>query len=90
MGIKFSPEDSLLYRKIDEILWYDWDPIGVNDYAPRNEYQAYVLPVFNLKKAGAGKQEIAECLLKFETERMELAGGYAKCLSVAEIILKAS
>ncbi len=30
--------DFIVYKKIDDILWFDWDPIGVNDIAPRDEY----------------------------------------------------
>ena len=60
MGIKLSPEDSLLYRKIDEILWFDWDPIGVNDIAPKDEYRSYLPEIYRLKKSGANNKEIAK------------------------------
>lgn len=57
-----AAKDFLLYKKIDDILWFDWDPIGINDMAPRDEYQGYVPEIFNLKKSGADRQEIAKRL----------------------------
>src|SRR4051812_5990463 len=32
-------EPTNLYEAIDLILWNDWDPIGINNIAPRDEYQ---------------------------------------------------
>jgi len=90
MGIKFSPEDSLLYRKIDEILWFDWDPIGVNDIAPRDEYQSYVPEIFALTKSRANREEIAKQLLKFEIENMGMPGTFENCLAIADKIIQAS
>src|SRR5690554_4253656 len=49
-----------LYQKVDEILWNDWDPIGVNDIAPRDEYQSYTPTIFNLIKNGADKETVAQ------------------------------
>lgn len=33
-----AAKDLLIYKKIDDILWFDWDPIGISDIAPRDEY----------------------------------------------------
>lgn len=82
-------KDVLLYKKIDDILWYDWDPIGINDIAPRDEYQSYVPEIFGLVKAKAGKQEIANRLHKFETENMGMSGAIENCLTIAEKIISA-
>lgn len=82
--------DFLLYKNIDDILWYDWDPIGVNDIAPRDEYQSYVPGIFDLIKAKAGKEEIANWLFSIETGNMGLGSAPEKCLSVAEKIINAS
>lgn len=84
-----AAKDFLLYKKIDDILWFDWDPIGVNDTAPRDEYQSYVPEVFELAKSKAEKQEIANLLFKLETENMGMEGKMESCLSVAGKILKA-
>lgn len=35
-----TEEQILIYKRIDEILWFDWDPIGVNQIEEaRDEYQ---------------------------------------------------
>jgi hypothetical protein len=79
-----------VYKQIDEILWNDWDPIGVNEYEEaRDEYQSYLPLVFNLKKNNAGKETIAQHLLKIETESMGLFGNIENCKSVAEKIVEA-
>jgi hypothetical protein len=83
-----AAKDFLLYRKIDDILWLEWDPIGVNDTAPRDEYQSYVPEIFKLLKSNADRQEIANKLLKFETENMGMGGTLANCLTIADKILK--
>jgi len=84
-----AAKDFLIYRKIDDILWFDWDPIGVNKYAPRTEYQSYVPQIFQMKKNEATKQEIAECLLKIETERMGMGSTIENCLIIANKIINA-
>lgn len=82
-------EDFLLYKKIDNILWFDWDPIAVNDIAQRDEYKSYVPEIFRLVKAKSGRQEIANILYKFETENMGMSGTIENCLTIADKILKA-
>ncbi|SDC13163.1 hypothetical protein [Niabella drilacis] len=84
-----AAKDFLLYKKIDDILWFDWDPIGVNDIAPRDEYQSYVPEIFGLVKAKTDRQEIANRLHKFETENMGMSGTIENCLTIADKILKA-
>jgi hypothetical protein len=84
-----TARDFLFYKKIDAILWFDWDPIGINDLAPRDEYQSYVPEFFELVKAQADRQEIANRLHKLETENIGMSGSIENCLSVADKILKA-
>jgi len=86
MGL--SPEQKKLYKEIDEILWNDWDPIGVNDIEDaRDEYQSYTDTIFGLKIHGASKEIIARKLLSIETEMMGFWGGEEKCSIVAEKIM---
>ena len=83
-------EQKYLYNLIDEILWNDWDPIGVNGYEEaRDEYQSYLPQVFNFKINNADKEILAQHLFKIETERMGLFGNIEKCRSVAEKIITA-
>lgn len=83
-----TAKDFLLYKKIDDILWFDWDPIGINDLAPRDEYQSYVPEIFGLVKANADRQEIAKSLHKLETENMGMSGTLENCLAIADKIQK--
>lgn len=81
-------KDFLLYKKIDDILWFDWNPIGINDMASRDKYQGYVPEIFGLVKANAGRQEIANRLHKLETENMGMSGTIENCLTIAGKILE--
>ncbi|MBE9597881.1 hypothetical protein [Pedobacter sp. MC2016-24] len=77
----------LLYQQIDDILWYDWDPIGINDMAPSDEYQSYTPQIFGLVKSNTDRMFIAKTLFKIETYNMGLAGNIEKCLRIADKIL---
>jgi hypothetical protein len=78
---------SILYKRIDSILWFNWDPIGVNDIAPRDEYKTYTSTIFDLKRAGADKESIAKHLFEIETKWMGLFGSLDRCLRIAELIV---
>ncbi|MDR6943449.1 hypothetical protein [Mucilaginibacter pocheonensis] len=83
-----AAKEFLIYRKIDEILWFDWDPIGLSGIdEARGEYERYVPEIFNLKKANSGREQIAMCLHKIETARMGLSGTFENCLSAADKII---
>ena len=85
-----AAKDLFLYKKIDDILWFDWDPIGINDTAPRDEYQSYVPEIFGLVKANADRKEIANTLFRLETEKMGMRGTFENCLTIADKILQVS
>jgi hypothetical protein len=72
--------------EIDKILWEDWDPIGVNDIAPRDEYRSYVPQILNMAMAGATVTVIAERLYYIETVTIGLTGNREKCDEIAEKI----
>jgi hypothetical protein len=82
-----STEDSIIYKKIDDILWFDWDPIGVNKDGVRDEYESYVPPIFSLKKSGANRDAIAHLLFKFELEKMGMGSTIENCLKIADKII---
>jgi hypothetical protein len=84
-----AAKDFLLYKKIDDILWFDWDPIGINGLAPRDEYLGYVPEVFGLVKAKVDRQEIANLLYKLGTKNMGMGRTIENCLTIADKILKA-
>ena len=84
-----NEEPTNLYQTIDLILWKDWDPIGINDIAPRDEYQSYTPTIFKLKTNGAGKETIAKTLHEIETVTIGVVGNIEHCRKVADKILKA-
>jgi len=79
--------DLIIYKKIDDILWFDWDPIGINDIAPRDEYQSYVPEIFRMKKNGADRIEIGKKLLDLETNTIGMPGTLERCLIIADKII---
>lgn len=81
-------EKSKLYNKIDEILWNDWDPIGINNCAPRDEYQGYVPEIVKLVESGASLDEIAKHLHNIETNIIGVKGSIVVCDLVANKIIK--
>jgi len=82
-----SAKDLIIFKKIDDILWYDWDPIGINDVAPRDEYTGYVSGILNLKKEGSDRIKIGKRLLDLETNTIGMPSNLEKCLFVADKIL---
>jgi hypothetical protein len=86
---KLTTEETKLYKSIDEILWNDWDPIGVNPFGndARNEYYGYLPEVYQLKINKATKSEIANYLDLVVTDRMGMSSNIKHCLNVAEKII---
>ena len=79
-----------LYSLLDQILWTDWDPIGVNDiHDARDEYQSYVPAFYSLKKKNADQETITNYLMKIETEQMGLPGDIKNCKKIALRIMNA-
>ncbi len=79
--------DFFLYKKINDILWFDWDPIGVNDLAPSDEYQRYVPEIFTLVRAKADRLEIAKRLHKLQNELMGIPTTIDNSLIISDKIL---
>jgi hypothetical protein len=76
-----------LYTKISAILWEDWDPIGINDSAPRDEYRGYIPLIFDLKLKGSNVEKIAQALFKIETEEIGGLGNIDHCREIAAKIV---
>jgi hypothetical protein len=60
---RMSKQDEELLQRIDEVLHYIWDPIGIssNPHA-RDEYRSYALPLFSLLKSASTEAQIADWL----------------------------
>jgi hypothetical protein len=83
-----TPHEEELYRRVDEVLHYIWDPIRVSGIPPaRDEYESYVPDVFMLLKENAGADRIASYLLEVTTDRMGLRANPERALNVAELLL---
>lgn len=77
-----------LYRAVDEVLHYVWDPIGVSAFAEcRDEYHAYLPQVFGLVREGADESKIAAYLTAVATERMGLSPRPEHDHEVARLLL---
>lgn len=80
--------DYLIYKEIDDILWFEWDPINVNNLAPRDEYLSYLPKIYALKKSNASEEEIAAHLSSIESERMSIESVMSECLRIARLIVQ--
>jgi hypothetical protein len=73
VGRKVTDVEQELYRRVDEVLYYVWDPIGVaHSPAARDEYQGYLPRVFSMLQDGADATSVAAYLKSICTERMGL------------------
>ncbi len=62
-------------ESIRRILFDDWDPIGVNDLAPEDEYDSYIGGVYRLLASKADVQAIEDHLRNLEITQMETSSG---------------
>lgn len=64
---------SKLWKEVDKILWEEWDPIGVNDSGPNDEYSSYVPSIVKLFNEGADEHKISKCLQHHASVNMGLS-----------------
>ncbi|MEW6181945.1 MAG: hypothetical protein AB1500_02045 [Bacillota bacterium] len=66
-----SPAETELYRRVDEVLHYLWDPLGVSEIPPvRDEYYSHLSNVYNLVQNTVDGKDIVDYLLFIECESM--------------------
>ncbi len=88
MVSKLSPHDMRLYRAVDEVLHYVWDPIGVSRFPEaRDEYRPYLPQVFAMVHDQRGELSIAQFLGAISTKRMGLNGNPEADLAVARLLI---
>ncbi len=51
-----------IQRSIREVLFQEWDPIGLAGYGPDDEYDQYLGGVYRLLASGATRYQVAEYL----------------------------
>jgi hypothetical protein len=77
-----------LHIRVNEVLHYIWDPIGVRgEPMARDEYDSYVPQVYALLQSGATAEQIAGHLDKIATERIGLNSNTEHSLLTAQKLL---
>lgn len=54
--------------RISKILFEDWNPVGLKDDLPSDEYDRYVGGVYRLLVSGASCEQVAEHLAELERD----------------------
>jgi hypothetical protein len=47
---------------IRQVLLRDWNPLGLDDSMPDDEYDAYIAPVYRILAGSRSEQELMVCL----------------------------
>jgi hypothetical protein len=79
-----------IQESIRQILFYEWDPIGINKFGLSDEYDSYAGSIYRLLASGASKYQIVERLYQFETASMGLNGNRENLGHVAEKLIKSN
>jgi hypothetical protein len=61
-----------IYSAINQILFTYWDPIGINDVAPKDEYEAYVADVYRALVNGKSERGLVGLLTSIENKSIGL------------------
>jgi hypothetical protein len=89
MGRKLTPLESELSQRVDEVLHYVWDPIGVARVPEaRDEYSGYALRALGMLLESANTQQLVAFLLEIEGARTGLAPNTEHAQHVAELLLR--
>ena len=89
MGTKLPPLQLKLYQGIDEILFNDWDPIGIKRLSgPRDEYYSYIPQVFKLAMEDTDPSRVAKYLTEVAHDSMGLSPSLQKDIAVSEKIMQ--
>lgn len=71
---------------VSDLLWRDWDPIGINEqFEARDEYNSYVGTICSLLLSGADARKIRDHLAHVETVNMGLS---SPCPHLDEVVRK--
>ena len=89
MGEELSPKHLELYQGIDEILWNDWDPIGINLLpSGRDEYDSYIPVIFRMVMDNATSLELEQYLDDVVKNRMGLRSRKKSNRPIADKIIE--
>lgn len=78
-----------LERRVDEVLFYIWDPLGFK-YEPfaRNEYRSYVSEVLDYLENERSAEELAELLSNIVNTRMGIEFNSKIALTVGAMLVR--
>ncbi len=83
---EFEPNE--LKRRVDEVLFYQWDPIGVApDPNARREYSSYVEKVLAMLQKDEAVTKIEKYLCEIESGLMALPAKQERARYVAELMI---
>ncbi|MGZ3735280.1 MAG: hypothetical protein ACXVC0_09980 [Bdellovibrionota bacterium] len=89
MGYKSSPTEIEIYRRVDEVLHYLWDPIGVSDSPEaRDEYQGYLPKIYAMIMEKKPHEEILKYMKWAVGDHMGLPVNTEKNLEIIKILEK--
>ena len=92
MGYKSSPEEIELYKRVDEVLHYLWDSIGIaGEPRVRDEYYSYLPKVYALvleAKDNEDVGDIVDYLQDIAHNWMALTTKREKAEEIARILMK--
>lgn len=72
-GRPLAPRRSRALEILDairDVLYKDWDPVGVNEYSSRDEYDAYIAPVYRILVGSRSEKELIDTLRRIEDEQI--------------------
>jgi CubicO group peptidase (beta-lactamase class C family) len=82
-------QEKELLRRIDEVLHYMWDPIGVAGVPQaRDEYQSYAPQVFQLLKRTVDGKDVADYLSGLALERFGMRSNPMQVAEIVEVLLE--
>ena len=72
---------------IRQVLFRDWDPIGVNDNPKlADEYDSYIAPVYRILTGSRSEDDLIECL--YRTEHDQIGAGRESPEQLRPVALK--
>jgi hypothetical protein len=87
MSQNMLPADAELFRRIEEVVHYIWDPIGISGQPQaRDEYSNYMTAIFGRVKAGK-EDEIIEYLRWAASDNMGLQFDKEKAIEATRAML---
>lgn len=85
--ITLKPKDDKLFRRLDEVVHYVWDPIGVSIFPEaRDEYHSYLPEIYARVKIGK-KNYLLEYMQWVVTDQMGMVFDKEKAEKAAQIML---